>query len=1762
MAHAFPGFRGIERLYSSGRSAVDRVVRVCDGRTVILKHPADGVVAADVLGRVQYEYDLLRTVRGPGVIEAFEIVRDGSCAALVLEDFGAELAICLTERRFPLVEALDVAIAITRSLARVHAAGVIHRDVNPSNIVYDRATRTVKLIDFELAMRARRSSSGEADSMAQGTLHYLAPEQTGRLGRAIDERCDLYALGITLYELFTGRRPFEGDNALALVHAHLAEQPRRIDELDPAVPSVIGDIAIKLIAKAAEQRYQTASGVQADLERCRDELTGSGQPAAFAIGRHDGSPRLEISERLYGRGPEVRALLDAFGRTARGAVETVLVSGYSGIGKSSVVRELLAPVATRRGYVASGKFEQLNRDVPYSAVMCVLDQLLACILAEPAIEHRRASIVAALGEDDVLASSVLPAIERVLGPQPPMPALDPETARRRLARALCRLVQVFARTEHPLVMFLDDVQWADAASLQLLTQLATSDETVSLLVVAAYRDNEIDSAHPFALALRDHEQRGAKISRIALAPLTLAETTELVADTLRLPPDAVGEAAAVIWRKTEGNPFFIRRFIQALHDEGCIAFDPRAHVFTLDIAAMDRAAITENVADLLARQLARLPADTRDLLVTAAAIGTEFEVTTLATVAARPPAELRATLVAAVEAGLVIPVIGQPRPVAGACAQGALASTYRFQHDRIQQAAYESAPPTARERLHLTIGRQLLSSSTSELDRRLFEVVHHLSHGLALIDDEPERARFVELAVEVARRARRAGAFDVAATTLRAAATTRDWRAHHAAWFATHLELAQVLSLGGLHLEARAVVQVANAHASDRERATLGALDTTICTNLGLMTDALVSGRCAAALLGIELATEPAELARQITAELGTIMAALAERPIERWIDLPVMTDADQIATLHLLINCTAPAYQREPRLMALLAAKVVTLSLRHGHCSASARGYVTLANALRVMGHDELAFEFGKLGVALARRLDVRALVPSVEYLFAAFVLPWRLPIDQSIELLRSTVGTAIEAGALLYAGYAALHELIARLLCGDRLAVVTDDARRYAKLCMRLGLHELSTLIGWYVAHARWWTGSPPGPGETEIDFAATVQELTARNGSRTVFAMFRVLELERRYWTGDFAGVIDLARTLTPIQDSLPGNLYNAEVRFYYCLSAIALDRATADIAVYRADLARYAEGCPANFRHMSAAVEAELAGARGDLTTAIELYDVAIDSAAANGFVKLEVIVHELAARFWIERGKPAFAAVHLGQARDVCQHWGAAPLARELELKRRGLGAATDTHATSRSTSVIASTLDFATVLKASHAIATDVVLDSLLAKMMEIIIENTGAQAGSVVLEANGALFVHAAKRLGAKTSVVETVALAAAREVSEGIVKYAMRTAECVVLGDATRHPTFRTDPYVRERRPRSVLCLPIAHQERMLGAVYLENNLVTDAFTVERLDTLGILVAQLAVSIENARMFARLEDLVTERTRALTEANQQLREQSLVRERMESQLRLAQKLQSVGQLAAGIAHEINTPMQYIGDGLAFLDDAIRSLLTLIASYRVVLDGVTDPSATEAMHRTEDELELEYLCATAPAACTSAREGVLRVSHIVTAMKAFSYPDRGDQSPTVLRAALENTLAVAQNEYRHVADVVTDFGDVPEVMCHPGEINQVFLNLIVNAAHAIKDIVNRHGGHGTITIRTLREDDDTVVVTISDTGGGIPDAICDRVFDPFFTTKEVGHGTGQGLALARAAIVDRHGGTIYFETRLGEGTTFFVRLPIRGLAR
>lgn len=729
------------------------------------------------------------------------------------------------------------------------------------------------------------------------------------------------------------------------------------------------------------------------------------------------APAFEIAEGLYGRDSELRLLREAFariasnarvrrggeGEPARTSGELVVVSGPSGIGKSTLVHEFGRWVTRARGRFTVGAFDPLPRDTPYRAIVAALEPLVAEVLTDDAPARWRDAIAAALGDGAALVGSIMPAIERVIGPGSALESADPtgavespEAARRKLGQALARLIRLFAGAPYPLVMFFDDVQWADAASMELLIDLTTatcaraprsSALHEALLVIQAYRIDDADTGHPVSVALRTYERRGTPLVEISLGPLGCEATTQLVSEALQhrrlgrlqtVPEHLADErassdvsaAAVVIWHRTSGNPFHVQRFLYALYAAGYLIYDPASEAFTLEPLALERAAISDHLAALIARQLGELPSATRDALVGAAALGGQFDTAMLARVTGVTLDELDGLLAPARASGLVV-VASEDSDDGGASWD----MRYRFAHDRIQLSAYEAASPEERERFHVTIGRHLLrmfdpQQSLPQGGDQLFATVHHLSRGLALIAREPERAQFAELAQVAARRARRAGAYGIAANLLRALCAIRDWATHHDAAFAAHTGLAEVLSLGGEHQSAIEIIEAAMLHVTPREAAALAALETAIWIRLGRPSDALVHGRRAAALLDIELPSEPVDLARRLADELGEVTAAIAKRPIEAWIDLPPMTDPDKLAAMALLAECLPAADQTEPALHALVCAKLATLSLRHGNCAASARGYASLAVAMQILGNPEAAAKLGKLGADLALRL------------------------------------------------------------------------------------------------------------------------------------------------------------------------------------------------------------------------------------------------------------------------------------------------------------------------------------------------------------------------------------------------------------------------------------------------------------------------------------------------------------------------------------------------------------------------------------------------------------------------------------------------------------------------------------------------------------------------------------------------------------------------------------------------------------------------
>ena len=1518
--HDLPGYEFEELLHGSDSSTVHRAKRLADGASVTIKQTSGKVVSARQYTRYRNEFELLRSLSIDGVSRAYELLQHDGRLALVLEHFsGMPVRQWRAGRTLDLVEALDIAIQVGTMLGRVHAAGVIHKDVTSQNIIYDPESCRAKLVDFGLATRLRVESIDFQHPRAlEGTLAYMAPEQTGRMNRNVDHRADLYSFGVTLYELFSGVRPLESDDPLELVHFHIARQPVPLAELAPGIPGTVSAVVMKLLRKAPEDRYQSAAGVVADLRRCREEIASGSPGEIFELGSADVIDRFEPPQKLYGRGQELSKLIGAFDRVAAGGSEILLVSGRAGIGKTSLVNEIHRPVTTRRGYFAAGKFDQMNRDRPFSALVDALQDLVEQLLTESpeVVEAWREAIRHAVGSNGRVLVDVVPALEHITGPQPPVRPLPSVEAVNRFQLVFQSFVQVFARREHPLVLFLDDMQWADAASLNLVTLLLGSTATESLLVVESYREEEVQTTHPLLLAAKELDSRGVHIGAIELGPLAVPDVVHLLADTLHASAESQKSLADIVHARTGGNPFFIRQFLQSLHEDGLITFDPASRSFRYDVNAISQTTISEDVAEILSSKLGKLEADTQRALELAAAIGNRFELSTLSVIYGLGEQELARLLEPALEATLIVPASRFEGLDPSVLDSPLVYRRFAFLHDRVQRAAYEMIAPDERPGLHLQIGRLLLADSESSeaaLERRLFDVINHMNQGIELIDEPAERLQLAELNLRAGRRAKDSTAYAAAVRSFKAAVALlggeRAWSEHYELAREANAKLAESLALGARYDEAFQVVDAALTRAESlTEQAELLALKVIAHLSQAQFADALRCARQGAGILGVDLPADGARLDEVLQAEIGRILERTDEIGVDKLLDLPVMQDDEKIALMSLLTHCLPAAFQTDQQLFALFCCKMVSLSLDFGNCALSARAYgsfgAILSGALR---KHRAAYRFTKLGIDLAHHFDDLSVMSGVHFLHAHFASHWNEPVDASIEIFKRGMQYGLETGDHPHATYSAARRVSHLLFRGMTLPELRDETVAAIEFNERVGER---TNIPFLVPHLRfvdWLCGERPA-GDTLGDARQSEEEHTAAVQALGNFSFesdwFTML-LMHRYLCNELEQAYEFSLRAEKLQPYSAGFITRSQHGFYSAMTVAAMlesaegasKRELASVLERnRSDLAQWAENCPDNFVHMHELVEAEAARVNGETMTAMRFYDRAIASASNHGFVHIEALAAERATKFWLKQDKSDFASHYLDKAIQTYEIWGAsgkaADLRREHGMHGRSIvpSSTVSTNAgTTRHGAERGDALDLATMLKASLAIANELILESLLAKLMNIILENAGGESVVLVLEHDGQYMVQGAKEsTGADARLMIGEPLPDSTALSAAIANYVIRTAEPVVLADPAARGKFRSDEYVRRHAPKSVLCAPILHKGKVTGLIYLENNHVAGVFTPARLEALTVLLSQIAVSLENATLYARQE----EQARKIERANDTLKKEVTDRKHAEEEL------------------------------------------------------------------------------------------------------------------------------------------------------------------------------------------------------------------------------------------------------------------------------
>ncbi|MFN0123080.1 MAG: sigma 54-interacting transcriptional regulator [Blastocatellia bacterium] len=1497
-----PGYEVIHELARTQWHILYRGRRLADHLPVLLKvlGPDIGETVSPLAARLlAREFEILRELRLPGVPRAIEWRRDGGVACLALEDLGQPLSTLSGGQPWSLAQFFRIAIDLTAILHDLHRRELIHQGINPGNILIRPESGEVALAGFDFALCGAGETHGLPPLPLPGdSLAWHSPEQTGRMNRTVDYRTDFYSLGAVFYELLTGRPPFCPGDTLELIHHHIARAPAAPAAINPDIPEPLSRIILKLLAKTAEQRYQSAPGLKEDLTLCARAWAEHARIDAFTPGTHDVPDRFMIPQKLYGRENEVARLLAAFDRVCEGGAQPgsraglmMLVAGYSGIGKTSLIQELYKPIVRERGYFIAGKFDQVARGVPFGALIQAFRALIRQLLTETEeqLAAWRARLTQALGASGGVVAEVIPEIELIIGPQPPAPPLGPAAALNRFQLVFQKFVGALARADHPLALFLDDLQWADTATLSLLGPLLNSREIAALFILGAYRDNEVDATHPLRRTLDALETAGAELQRVEPGPLNLSDLTQLISDTLRATPADAAPLARLTLEKTGGNPFFVNQFLQTLRRDGFITFDDERRRWVYQLEAIAGAPLTDNVIDLMTQRIRRLPADAQRVLTLAACIGNTFDLDTLAAVSEQAPAAAGAALGAALREGLLVPASHAPPrenipEKADQTRPHAIPHALTFLHDRVQQAAYELLPAAARQPAHLTIGRLLLASGRTDEkpdekpDEKLFDVVQHLNLGAVLITDDEERRELAHLNLRAGRRARSATAHAAALELFRAGAALtaatgsgNDMETARALAFSLRFEAAECEYLCGDFDAAMAQFEPLLASAQNPlEKARVQALRMALDENQARYADALTSARAGLALFGVTLPETAGEKQAALEHEIETIQSLLGPRPIASLIDLPDMTSPETRMVMSILTDIWASVYiLGDAALARLISAMLVRLSLAHGNTAESAYGYVTHAITVGpVRGDYAAAYEFGLLALRTNEKFHDTRRRARIYQQFHAHVALWRRPFAECVEHAREACRSGLDAGDFLYAAYGAATETWPAMLATPDLARFIHDYTPAVALVRKLqnpGFADSTQII---VNWARALRGETSAPlALSSADFAESAY--LAAWGDNPFFSMIHAaMRLQLCYLLGEYAQALAAGRAMGAIVRNLEGMIWTVVHDIWHGLTLAACYATAPDsekemclreIRAAHARLAALATHCPENYLCPSLLLAAELERLAGAEMSAIDLYEQAIDYAAQTKQTQWQALASELYARFWRDRQQSRAAAAFVIKARDLYAQWGAT--AKVADLERRFPAQLTQrpqpgnkAPATAASE---ASTLDLDSVMKAARVIAGEMDLQKLPARLLDIVIENAGAERGSLILEHGGEFFAHSADATTTRQPAAHVVPLAAATNLPQGMINYVRRTAESVVLADARDDDRYGADPYITRQQTRSVMCLPVLGQTRMTGILYLEHNAISGVFTPARRQIAQMLAAQAAISLENALLY-----------------------------------------------------------------------------------------------------------------------------------------------------------------------------------------------------------------------------------------------------------------------------------------------------------------
>jgi predicted ATPase/signal transduction histidine kinase/tRNA A-37 threonylcarbamoyl transferase component Bud32/DNA-binding NarL/FixJ family response regulator len=1738
---ALPGYILTETLDEGDENLIYRAIQRVDETSVIIKILKAEYPTLEELSRLRHEYQVLQElIDVEGVIRPLGLENYQNRLALVLEDFsGISLQRFINEQQLSLKNFLFIAIQLASVLANIHDKQIIHKDIKPHNIIINTKTLKIKLIDFSIASYlVKESQAASKSDVLEGSLAYMSPEQTRRINRSVDHRTDFYSLGVTFYQMLTGLLPFNCNDSLELIHAHIAKIPPAPHEIQPDIPPVVSDIIMKLLAKNAEDRYQNALGLKADLDICLKQLESNGKIENFTIGQLDLYSQLIINPKLYGRDKEVNTLLNTFQRVSSGKTEIILVAGYSGIGKSTLVHEFSKSIRQRGGYFIYGKFDQLKRNIPYASLIQAFQELIRQLLTEDAesLKKWKSQLLAALGYNGQVIIDVIPEVERIIGSQPAVPELGVWASQNRFNRVFQQFLDVFTKPEHPLVLFLDDLQWADSASLNLIELIVTNIDSKYLLLIGAYRDNEVDATHPLISTLDKIQQARISINKITLRTLNIDSVYQLIADTLHSSISQIKPLADLIFHKTQGNPFFLTQLLKFLYEEKILVFNFSTGTWQWNIAGLEDINIADNVVELMVAKIKRLSQQTINVLKLAACIGNKFTLAILATVNKKSPLETAKDLEEALEAGLVLPLDSNSKD---------LATTYRFLHDRVQQASYSLIPDSQKKQIHFQIGQLLLQNTTAEERKeKIFTLVDQLNYGIDLLTLETEKHQLSELNLLAGQKAKAATAYQSAIRYLQIGLqllTDTSWGQEYELTLALHQEAAEVAFLGGDFQQMEKYIELVLQHARTQlDKVKVYELKIKTCEVQRKLLEAVKLGLQILDMLGVKLSEFPT--LADIQQALAKTKSYLATKTIEDLQNLSLTIDANKLAALRLIV-CLVPAtFQSAPTLFPLMVCEQVNLSVQCGNGKFLASALADYAIVLNALLQDiEASYKFGQLALNLLTQLDAREVKSQTLFKVSAFTIHWKHHVRESLALLQQAYHSGLENGDLPHAGYAASHKCQYAYWSGLELKSLEEEMAAYSKAIAQINQEtalKLHQIFHQAVLHLTRPVKNPcllVGEAYNEEQFLPIHLQANERPAACYVFLNKLIL----CYLFGEFALAVENAVRAEQYLDGIQG-LFGVPIFYFYdSLAHLAIypsltnfqqEQVLIRVTNNQKSLQKFLENAGMNYQHKYQLVEAEKARVLGNIIDAIEFYEQAIANSKAQEYIQEEALANELAAKFYFCFGKEKIAKIYLIDAYYGYIRWGATTKVKDLEIRypqilsrmQKSPIRNTEITLTQTTTRESSKALDLATVIKASQALSGEIVISQLLTKLMKIMLENAGAQKGFLILEKDGKLLIEAqATAEQQEVIVLQSTPVATSQELPVFVINYVARTQESFLCScnQKTCEGIFATDPYIVTYKPKSILCMPLIHQGKLTGILYLENNLTTEAFTPDRLEVLTLLSSQAAISIDNARLYSDLAAINASLEAKVQQRTQELEEKNIHLQKAEAAAQSANRAKS--EFLANMSHELRTP------------------LNGILGYAQILKR--DKNITDLQ---KEGLNIIYQCGEH---LLNLINEVLDLSKI-EARKMELYPTTFKFSE-FLEGIVEMCRIRAQQKGIYLVYKPAD--KLPKAV-HADEkrLRQVLINLLGNAVKFTEV--------GGVTFK-VGYYHNKIRFQVEDTGVGMTPEQLKEIFLPF---QQVGEnkrkieGTGLGLSISQK-LVQMMGGEIEVTSTFGQGSIFFFDLDL-----